>query len=226
MSFLPGKRHFWFSMMLHPDGDVRTMWDMVVAFLVVISVWIIPFTVAFQEEAEAADLHVFSVVERCIDVMFMMHVLVNFRTAIHGQNGLIIATRAVAYILYACLSDLIIHWFLCICSPGASAWYEHSFHPLHASCAVSMDQVPLCGSRMVRSGRTRELSFRRGCVFRQFWNPSKWKFQACAPLAAGTIDPCCIVCPDAHVIKRHALGQACILSTHPRTLDRLRVVLH
>ena len=54
MSCVPGRRHFWIGMTMHPEGDLRQRWDLLIALLVIISVWIIPLTVAFQEELEAA----------------------------------------------------------------------------------------------------------------------------------------------------------------------------
>eukprot|EP01048_Picozoa_sp_COSAG05_P000759 COSAG05_NODE_23_length_31591_cov_92.542995_12_plen_785_part_00 len=96
MSCVPGRRHFWFGMLLHPDGELRQRWDLLVASMVVVSVWLIPLTVAFQEELDAFELPLFLVLERCIDAAFMLHVILNFRTAIVDENMLVSDSRTIA----------------------------------------------------------------------------------------------------------------------------------
>lgn len=97
MSFIPGRTQYWLGMTLHPEGDARQRWDALVALLVVISVVLIPITVAFQEELDEQNLTGFNIMERGIDVMFMMHVLLNFRTAIIIERELITSSRAITW---------------------------------------------------------------------------------------------------------------------------------
>eukprot|EP01044_Picomonas_judraskeda_P003048 COSAG03_NODE_240_length_10098_cov_71.012101_6_plen_554_part_00 len=97
MSFIPGRKHYWIGMTLHPDGDARQRWDFLVAMLVVLSVALIPLTVAFQEELDAHDLVGFSVLERTIDALFCLHIILNFRTAIISECCLITDARTIAW---------------------------------------------------------------------------------------------------------------------------------
>lgn len=97
MSFIPGRKHYWRGMTLHPDGDARRRWECLVALLVVLSVALIPLTVAFQEELDAQNLVGFSVVERLIDALFCLHIILNFRTAVIFERCLITDARAIAW---------------------------------------------------------------------------------------------------------------------------------
>eukprot|EP01043_Picozoa_sp_COSAG02_P064641 COSAG02_NODE_9511_length_2191_cov_4.383843_1_plen_693_part_01 len=97
MSFIPGRKYYWIGMTLHPDGDARRRWDFLVAMLVVLSVALIPLTVAFQEELDAQNLVGFSVVERVIDALFCLHIILNFRTAIIYERCLITDARTIAW---------------------------------------------------------------------------------------------------------------------------------
>ena len=79
-------------------GDVREKWDCLVAVLVVVSVWLIPLTVAFQEELEAADVASLPIIERVIDAIFVLHVLLNFRTAFRqDRSTLVTDARAIGW---------------------------------------------------------------------------------------------------------------------------------
>lgn len=97
MSFIPGRRFYWLGMTLHPDGDARQKWDFLVAMLVVLSVALIPLTVAFQEELDAQNLVGFSTVERVIDALFCLHIIVNFRTALVRERCLVTDARTIAW---------------------------------------------------------------------------------------------------------------------------------
>eukprot|EP01050_Picozoa_sp_SAG11_P044368 SAG11_NODE_21537_length_423_cov_0.953704_1_plen_120_part_10 len=96
--------------MAHPNGWLRVRWDLIVAFGVIASVWLVPFTVAFQEEITAtnsqSELHdistgitaAFGPIERTLDVLFMVHVLIEFRTGyIDAENKeLIVDAKKIA----------------------------------------------------------------------------------------------------------------------------------
>ena len=70
---------------------------LVITVLVVISVVLIPITVAFQEELDEQNLIGFNLMERGIDVLFMMHVVLNFRTAIIIEQDLITNSRTIIW---------------------------------------------------------------------------------------------------------------------------------
>lgn len=58
--------------------------DLVVAVGVVLSVWLVPFTVAFKEEIDESGgifLTMLDPLERILDVIFIFHLVVEFRTA-------------------------------------------------------------------------------------------------------------------------------------------------
>jgi hypothetical protein len=97
MSFIPGRTHPWLGMTLHPDGEARQHWDFLVAMLVVVSVALIPLTVAFQEELDEHNLVGFSIAERVIDALFCLHIILNFRTALIRERHLITDLRTIAW---------------------------------------------------------------------------------------------------------------------------------
>ena len=82
VSCLRGKKHRYLGVVIHPDGALRIHWDMLIGFGVILSVWLVPFTVAFQEEINLLDgafTNAINPIERMLDILFLLHVIVELR---------------------------------------------------------------------------------------------------------------------------------------------------
>jgi len=70
---LSGKR----TCICHPNAFWRTLWDVFMLVLVLYSAWSIPLIVAFRPTQPVWWV----IIEFCVDAMFLLDVIINFRTA-------------------------------------------------------------------------------------------------------------------------------------------------
>ena len=63
--------------LIHPDSRYRLWWDMITAFYVVYLIWLVPFSIGFEQWYPNSGMKSFNVL---IDVWFIIDVILNFRT--------------------------------------------------------------------------------------------------------------------------------------------------
>jgi hypothetical protein len=116
--------------MLHPHSSFRSAWDILALFLLLYCIFSIPFQMSFSSEipalyvppgtdedldaSSAVDVGWLDYVDLAIDAIFMMDVLLNFRTAFlrpHSTRSSILETRgrviAVRYLKTSFLPDVV-----------------------------------------------------------------------------------------------------------------------
>ena len=117
--------------MMHPHSSFRSAWDILTLFLLLYCIFSIPFQMSFSSEIPAiyvapgndedldtssavAEVGVLDYLDLTIDAIFMMDVLLNFRTAFlrpHSTRSSILETRArviaVRYIKTSFLPDVV-----------------------------------------------------------------------------------------------------------------------
>ncbi|GMI06393.1 hypothetical protein TrRE_jg6801 [Triparma retinervis] len=63
--------------LIHPDSRYRLWWDMITAFYVVYLIWLVPFSIGFEQWYPNSGMKSFNVL---IDIWFIFDVILNFRT--------------------------------------------------------------------------------------------------------------------------------------------------
>jgi len=63
--------------LIHPDSRYRLWWDLITAIYVVYLIWLVPFSIGFEQWYPSTGLKSFNVI---IDVWFIIDVILNFRT--------------------------------------------------------------------------------------------------------------------------------------------------
>ena len=71
------------TMILHPKGRFRLVWDLISVLLIFYDLFYVPFTIGFATNANGF-LYVFDILK---DIFFFMDLILNFITAFYDKNG-------------------------------------------------------------------------------------------------------------------------------------------
>jgi hyperpolarization activated cyclic nucleotide-gated potassium channel 2 len=94
--------HFVKRAVIHPESPYRMGWDMVTAGLVVVLMWLIPFSLGFDEWETPEG---FDSLSLFMDVWFLTDILINFRTGYVDHGATILQPKKIA-------TNYLKSWFL------------------------------------------------------------------------------------------------------------------
>lgn len=95
-------------MIFRPNDDLKLKWDMIVMLGAIINCFSIPLQVSF--DPKEMNHIIYKIISYCIDILFCLDMIVNFRTAFVNDYGLeVTKTREIAlnYLSFYFWMDLI-----------------------------------------------------------------------------------------------------------------------
>lgn len=78
----PGIKGFCKKLLVHPDSKFKIVWDLIVIVFAVYNAFLIPYEFAYE-----IDTNIFlEIIDRTIDVIFIIDIFINFRTMYHDSK--------------------------------------------------------------------------------------------------------------------------------------------
>lgn len=69
--------------LIYPQDKIKTLWTVVIVFLLIYTAIFVPYKIAFIE----TESEVLKIVEATVDILFGIDIIVNFISATENKNG-------------------------------------------------------------------------------------------------------------------------------------------
>jgi hypothetical protein len=104
---LENKRDLWVRFIVDPNRPAKIQWDLFVGFLIVYGFVTLPYVMAFPSEVNCGETDPNLIIDWLVDILFIIDIVVNFRTAVYCESAELYDTR-----LNAIANQYLKGWFV------------------------------------------------------------------------------------------------------------------